>query len=115
MRFERKVLSPAKYKIGDHVMGYHTGIGTMGLVAGTIIAVNQETSVFSENSYQILLEKEFELSKNSTLSLKEDEIVVFDKQRFLSALSHAVKDREYRQKSIDEYRALIKNIYSKEK
>lgn len=110
-RFERKKLEELKFKVGDKIMGYHRGLGMNALVAGTITKAEQEASIFSENSYEVELEKEFELQKGAKFHLQENEAVKFDKEQFLIALEHFSKNGIYAQKSFEEHQLMIKAIY----
>lgn len=110
-RFERKKLEELRFKVGDKIMGYHRGLGMNTLVAGTITKAEQEVSVFSENSYEVELEKEFELHEGAKFHLQENEAVKFDKEQFLIALEHFSKSGIYNQKSYEEHQLMIKAVY----
>ncbi len=112
-RFERTKLDELKFKVGDKIMGYHRGMSVHTLVAGTVIKAEQETSIFGSNSYDVELEKEFELHDGAMFHLREDEAVKFDKERFLSALEHSNRSCMYNEKSIEEHQLMMRDIYSR--
>lgn len=112
-RFEREKPDPAKFKVGDKIMGYHFGSGVMILVAGEVVKVDQPLSFFSSNSYDVLLMKDLdpELKDGATFSIKEDEAVPLNEERLKKAIVHWQNEMRLRAESGEEHLLMLKELY----
>lgn len=112
--FEKQEKDPLKFRIGDKIMGYHTGPGIWTLVAGEIVDAKQSNSYIRDNEYNVRLIPELldnGMKEGVIFHIPENKARPFDEVRVLQAIKHWKNEIRLRAEALEENISMLKLLY----